>query len=271
MLLHDKKAFYRGAGLCIIFLVVLYYMFTPNFGGTNAFHASDNLFNSISKGSTYYIPQVMEGIKPYEGLSFEVTIFEDEPKYVPYAETILKQSGMVVAVSGNGLLVEGGLGDLMRQATEDSDAMFGNRGQTLVDKYGMDEKQAMFVWWKTMKEIKVALDQQKLFGPATFISKNVIKRAIEVGYNYYGIEGQNAGDRWGVILFSLVFYVIYTMWWGYAIFFMFEGLGLGNEGWQEEGNVSNVIEGSGAGLCSAPFPMGCLAIRKNRLCIHGIS
>ena len=65
-----------------------------------------------------------------------------------------------------------------------------------------------------------------VFPPATFIGKSVIKRAIEVGYNYYGIEGEKAADRWGIILFSLVFYVVYTMWWGFAIFYMFEGIGL---------------------------------------------
>lgn len=226
MLLYDKKAFYRGAALGIAFLVVLYYMFTPNFGGTNAFHASDNLFNSISKGSTYYIPQVMDGIKVFDGQPFLMNVFEDEPKYAPYAAIILKKNDVKVVPADKGLRVSGDLGVLMMRATQDSDAMFKNQGKTLADKYGMDEKQAMYVWWKIMKEIKVGLDQQKIFAPATFISKNVIKRAIEVGYNYYGIEGQQAEDRWGIIVFSLVFYVVYTMWWGYSIFFMFEGLGL---------------------------------------------
>jgi hypothetical protein len=226
MLLHDKKEFYRGFVLFIGFLVVLYYMFTPSFGGTNAFHASDNLFNSISKGSTYYIPQVMEGAKKFDGKSFEVTIFEDDAKLVPYATTILTTSGFSVIPAGQGVRVSGDLGALMGKVTEDSDFMFKNDGKSVADKYGMDERQAMYVWWKTMKEIKLALDQQKVFPPATYIEKNVINRAIEVGYNYYGIQGESAADRWGIILFSLVFYVVYTMWWGYAIFFMFEGMGL---------------------------------------------
>ncbi len=226
MLLHNKKVFYQGLALCVVFLAVLYYMFTPSFNGTNAFHASDALFNSISKGSTYYIPQVMEGAKEYNGQSFKVTIFEDEPKYAPYAMTILGANGFTVAPSGSGISVSGDLGKLMVSATEDSDAMFKNDGAALTAKYALDGKEAMYVWWKIMKEIKVALDQQKVFAPASFMSKNVVKRAIEVGYNYYGIEGQKASDRWAIILFSLVFYVVYTMWWGYAIFFMFEGLGL---------------------------------------------
>ncbi len=226
MIIYDKKVFFQGLTLGVAFLAILYYMFTPNFNGTNAFHASDNLFNSIAKGSTYYIPKVLEEAKTFEGEAFETEIFADDSKYIPYATTILEENGFVVSEAASGITVSGDLGALMVKATEDSDSMFKNKGQLLAQKYGMDEKQAMYVWWKTMKEIKLALDQQKAFSPATFISKNVIKRAIEVGYNFYGIEGQKAADRWGIILFSLVFYVVYTMWWGYAIFFMFEGIGL---------------------------------------------
>ncbi|WP_027720157.1 hypothetical protein [Maridesulfovibrio zosterae] len=226
MLIRDKKHFYLGATLAVGFLAVLYYMFTPNFNGTNAFHASDGLFNSISKGSTYYIPQVMEGSKKFNGKEFKSTIFEDKPKFIPYATTILEKNGFSVTMADSGISVSGDLGTLMTRATEDSDAMFKNNGQVVSDKYSMDARQALYIWWLTMKEVKVALDQQKNFPPATFINKNVIKRAVEVGYNYYGIEGQQASERWGIILFSLVFYVVYTMWWGYAIFFMFEGLGL---------------------------------------------
>jgi len=226
MILRNKKVFYQGLILAVGFLLVLYYMFTPSFNGTNAFHASDNLFNSISKGSTYYIPQVMEGIKKYDGKLFEVTIFKDNQEIAPYATTLLNLNGLAVSDATEGMSVSGDLGMLMTKVTEDSDAMFKNNGQALAQRYGMDERQALYVWWMTMKEIKSALDQQKVFAPATFIDKNVVKRAIEVGYNYYGIEGQKAADRWGTILFSLIFYVIYTMWWGYAIFFMFEGVGL---------------------------------------------
>jgi cbb3-type cytochrome oxidase subunit 3 len=226
MIVRNKKVFYQGLILAMAFVAVLYYMFTPSFNGVNAFHASDDLFNSISKGSTYYIPQVKEGIKKYDGKLFELTIFSDNEKIAPYASTLLSANGIMVSDAAKGIKISGDLGVLMTKVTDDSDAMFKNNGQVLVQKYGMDEKQAMYVWWLTMKEVKSALDQQKVYAPATFIDKNVVKRAIEVGYNYYGIEGQAAADRWGTIAFSLVFYVVYTMWWGYAIFFMFEGVGL---------------------------------------------
>lgn len=226
MLLHNKRAFSKGFVLSILFGVVLWYMFTPSFGGENAFHASDALFNSISKGSTYYMPQVKEGARAFDGQQFEVVIFDKGGSVVPFATTVLARNGMTVSQAGSGLNVAGDLGALMTRAVADSDAMFHNKGEAVAARYDMDAKQVMYVWWQTMKEIKVALDRQKMFAPASFMDKNVIKRAIEVGYNYYGIEGQKATERWGIILFALVFYVVYTMWWGFAIFYMFEGLGL---------------------------------------------
>ena len=33
-------------------------------------------------------------------------------------------------------------------------------------------------------------------------------------------------DKAGIMTGLLVFYVAYTMWWGFAIFFMFDGIGL---------------------------------------------
>jgi hypothetical protein len=49
---------------------------------------------------------------------------------------------------------------------------------------------------------------------------------VEPAYNYYGIEGQKISDRFGVVIFSLIFYVIYTLWYGFGIMYLFEGVGL---------------------------------------------
>ncbi|MEJ2070137.1 MAG: hypothetical protein P8X58_06970, partial [Syntrophobacterales bacterium] len=52
-------------------------------------------------------------------------------------------------------------------------------------------------------------------------------RAIEPEYNLYGITATSVSDRAVLLTFMLVFYVIYTLWFGYGIFEMFEGFGLG--------------------------------------------
>ena len=52
------------------------------------------------------------------------------------------------------------------------------------------------------------------------------KKAIECSYNYFGIEAKKISDSVGIVTFSLVFYVGYTLWYGFAVMFMFEGWGM---------------------------------------------
>ena len=69
------------------------------------------------------------------------------------------------------------------------------------------------------------LEKQKAFKAAK-ITDVVIKKAVETAFNFYGIEPQKISDRFFIVLFSLFFYVVYTLWYGFAILYMFEGWGL---------------------------------------------
>jgi hypothetical protein len=69
------------------------------------------------------------------------------------------------------------------------------------------------------------LKRQKKFKEATVVSM-LKKKAVETSYNYYTIEPQNITDRIGVVIFSLILYVIYTKWYGFSIMYLFEGWGL---------------------------------------------
>jgi hypothetical protein len=69
------------------------------------------------------------------------------------------------------------------------------------------------------------LKRQKKFKEAKVVAL-VVKKAVESSYNYYKIEPQKITDRWGIVIISLLFYVIYTLWYGFAIMFMFEGWGM---------------------------------------------
>ncbi len=37
---------------------------------------------------------------------------------------------------------------------------------------------------------------------------------------------RRSSEKAGIMTGLLVFYVVYTMWWGFAIFYMFDGIGL---------------------------------------------
>lgn len=73
MIIMKKKEFTKGLTMAILFFVVLAVMFSPIFNGDTAFHASDKLFNSISKGSTDYFPKLQKG-NTYKGENVELTL-----------------------------------------------------------------------------------------------------------------------------------------------------------------------------------------------------
>ncbi|MBW2647311.1 MAG: hypothetical protein JRE23_14275, partial [Deltaproteobacteria bacterium] len=114
---------------------------------------------------------------------------------------------------------------ILTNCLADSDLMYHNDGQTLADKYGYDEQRVLYNWWKALKLVEEDLKKQSKFEEAKIVA-TVGTKAVETCYNYYKIDPQKIGDRFGVVIFSLVFYVGYTMWYGFAILFMFEGWGL---------------------------------------------
>jgi hypothetical protein len=128
-------------------------------------------------------------------------------------------------VQGAELNVSGDLGEILGRCLDDSAEMFVNEGFGVSARYGYDEKRAMYNWWTALKALDKALKKQQRFEEAAYVT-DVKKKAVECSYNYYGVEPQKIGARIGMVLFSLIFYVVYTIWYGFAIIFMFEGWGL---------------------------------------------
>lgn len=224
-MIASRGKFFVGAALMAGFIAVLTVMFMPVFGGINALNYMDALYNSISKGSAYYVPELAEEARAYEGVDVDVTLVLDGEAQAAEIAPLLEAAGAAVESSGARLRVRGDLGRIMARCLEDSDEMFANRGEGLRGRYGCDEKRALYNWWSALKAMDKSLKKQSRFAQADFVVKTK-KKAVECAYNYYGIESQRIGDRIGVVLFSLVFYVVYTIWYGFAIIFMFEGWGL---------------------------------------------
>lgn len=225
MTVANRKEFSMGLIMSVAFFAVLAFMFTPSFNGHNAFNASDDMFNSISKGSIYYIEGLRQQTRKLEGGRIDVAIRIRDEKYRDDSVRLLTAADLEVVSDGELLRVRGDFRRLLTIMLADSDAMFYNRGTEVAGKYGMDEKKAMYVWYQTALGLEKGLKTQKRFREAALLSE-VIKRGLELSYNYYGVEPQKVADRAWIVLFALGFYVVYTLWWGFAIFFVFEGWGL---------------------------------------------
>lgn len=224
-MIERVNKFYTGLGLIMGFAVVLIFFFLPFYGGRNGLDFLDNLYNSISKGSAYYIPKAKTESDKFMGNAIALTLSMADPKQAEQTALLFKAGGAETAVNGRELKVTGDLGKILENAVTDADMMYKNEGKKIADKYGYNERAALFNWWQAMQHMDKELGKQKKFKEGKIVVL-VQQKALEPSYNYYGVESQNIGDRWGTVVFSLLFYVIYTLWYGFAMLFMFEGWGL---------------------------------------------
>jgi hypothetical protein len=89
----------------------------------------------------------------------------------------------------------------------------------------MDEKEVMTTWWAALNRAVKELQKSRKTEQSNIILE-VMKKGIEPAYNFYKIEPQSISEKAFTATGLLVFYVLYTLWWGFAIFYLFDGLGL---------------------------------------------
>lgn len=224
-MIADKKKFYTGLGMLIGFAVVLGILFSPVFGGQNGLNFLDSLYNSISKGSAYYIPAVKEKTDAYSNTALSASLSLDAEIQAGQVALLFEKAGVEANVSGARLVVSGNLGAVFDNCLEDTELMYRNDGESIRAKYDMDEKQAIYNWHIALKALEKDLNRQKKFKEAKIVG-TVIDKAVDLSYNYYGVEHRKISDGSGVVVFSLIFYVIYTLWFGFSILFLFEGWGM---------------------------------------------
>jgi hypothetical protein len=221
-----KKNFLtRGILLMVTFTVVLVFMFIPVFGDKNGLAYMDDLYNAMSKGSAYYVPAVQKEVAAFGPASLSLEIAMDNASQAEIAGMLLGKAGAGVTVSGSDLKFSGDLPGILNACLADADLMYHNDGAALASKYGRDERLALYTWYQVLKKAEKSLTREKLFKEAKIVAA-VNHKTVETAYNYYRIEPRTVGGSVGILVFSLVFYVVYTMWYGFGIMYLFEGLGL---------------------------------------------
>jgi hypothetical protein len=223
-MITNQKKFYSGAILLSAFLVILIIIFMPVFNGHNGLSYLDSLYNSISKGSAYYIPKLKEEAGEFAGRRVALTLNLADERQALEIQPLFEKGGAGVEQSGTALKITGDFAAILKGCLADADDMFHNRGEKVSQKYGYNEKRVLYNWWLALNAADRDLKKQKKFYEAKFLA-TVQQKAVECSYNYYKIEPQKISDKYGLVIFSLIFYVAYTLWYGFAIMHLFEGLG----------------------------------------------
>jgi hypothetical protein len=231
----NSKKIMVGIFLLVTFFIVLFIIFMPWFGnGRNGLQFSDDFFNSLAKSSSNFMESMRTMATPFKGQAFEVELKFKDAEAAKKAELLLNKAGATIEAADSSLKVKGDLGQVMFAAINDSDALFNNQGEKIKAAYGADGKGIIRSWWNVFKELGNALTKQSKFREARGLSE-IQKRSIEPAYNFYGIVPTPVREQIPLLTFMLVFYVIYTLWYGYGVFELFEGFGLGaHAGHKEE-------------------------------------
>jgi len=215
-----------GVVLAISFWAVEALIFTPVFGsGMNGLDFADDLFNKLSKGSSYFIPKLQKSVQGYAGRPFAAEVSLEKPETAALAANLFTAAGAAAKAEGGKLTVSGDLGAVLAIVLRDADEMYRNDGKVVAARYGVKEKDALKAWWTSFSAVDKFLKKSGKIEDAKMIS-DVMKKGVETAYNYYGIPAEKVADKAALMTFLLVFYVVYTMWWGFAIFYIFDGIGL---------------------------------------------
>jgi len=227
MLIRHRGTALLGVVLGVSFLAMQVLLFVPVFGGRTGLEFSDNLFNRLAKGSSYFVPQLSSRAKRVEGQEVAASVRMGSADQAARALKIFSQAAPDTTAQGAVLNVKGDLGKLLEAALEDSKVMYSNGAGELKAKYGMDGTAVMLAWDSALN----GLAGELLKGNPRSVAQSkliatVVSQGIEPAYNFYGIQPESVSHRSGTLTFLLVYYVCYTVWWGFAIYFLFDGFGL---------------------------------------------
>jgi hypothetical protein len=230
MLIVNKRSFARGSALMISFAAVFLLILSPVFpdergGSVDGLHYADNLFNRLSKGSSWFVPEITPRVKAAEGLAVELSFSLKNTASAPDAVKLLTTAGGDAREESGSVRVKADLGRLLGAVLEDCDAAYHDKAEPIGAKYGMDGYKALALWWETLTPMIKELQKIKRIPEAQLVDL-VIRKGIEPAYNFRGIEiGSMRGES--LHMFGLLFfYIIYTLWYGFAVFELFEGVGM---------------------------------------------
>ena len=242
MLITNKGAFSKGLLLMITFVGVFLFIMSPSFNGRTGLEFSDDFFNMLSKHSADYFPEVKKAVEKLKGKVVSVNVvvkrpdIKDEPDPAKAQEIANKDAqaqakalvaaGAQVDVKDNVMNVKADLGVVTEYALNKSLLVFNLKGgEELAKPENIESRKQLKTLWKAFGAMIKPMQREKYLDEAKSLD-TVMRKAIEPAYNFYGVDGEPVSKNVPLLVGLLAFYVIYTLWYGFAIFFMFEGLGM---------------------------------------------
>jgi len=232
MLIRNKGTFTIGLVLLITFAAVLVCILMPLYGPEgnkqNGLSVSDDFFNKLSKDSANYLQDVTDEVNTTvtDQTMLDVTVKMAKPEDAAGAAGIFTKAGFAAEAKGADIHVSGALKPMLLKFIADARIVFDNDPEgKLKEFYGMGSEKALTLVYEVANRSIKVLQKDKHFAEASIMNE-LNMRALEPAVNFYGINGEPVMKNIPALTGLLVFYVVYTLWYGYAIFYLFEGIGM---------------------------------------------
>lgn len=216
--------------MVVSFLAVLAVIFTPVFPGVtdqkvNGLVFLDTFFNQLSKGSAYYIDNLLLEAETFGNDQYAGVLHFTSPLQAERILGMLNVNKIQASLENASIGIETEFSTLMSTILQDADLMYANKGDELVAKYGTDERSVLYSWYTMLQTLEKDLNANKQFADAKFVKKSITK-AVEPAYNYYGTPVKPAKEAMVLLVLALAFYIVYTVWYGFGLLYLFEGMGI---------------------------------------------
>lgn len=213
------------AGLAV-FCVVLGLSLFPTIDQKPALQWADKLFNGLAKNSANHHSEARKIAAKLTGTSIDLGIrprdFADGPTLVK----LISQNGADAMIASDGRVrIQGDLGRLAQSALADATFAFNNEERQIALKYQMPATEVLYCWWIVFDGLTRRYIQDNRGSEAGF-AKLMTAKILEPAYNFRNIEPSRIADHTLPVLLLLGFYILYTIWYGFSIMFIFEGLGI---------------------------------------------
>jgi len=227
MLIQNKKKFLYGLSGLSAFFMVLPFWFFPIMGHRTGLQWADHLFNQLAKSSADSIPLVSKKVEKCRGVDIDLSIDPKWPGGDQAVARIIMANGMSAGLIGDGRVrIKGDLASMCMAASIDADLLFKGKEEVFQNKYGLSGKEVIYYWWTAFDDLIRRYIQLNRTAEADF-AKFMTTRILEPSYNFAGIEPKKISENVGIVAFLLMFYIFYTLWYGFSIMYLFEGFGIG--------------------------------------------
>jgi hypothetical protein len=224
-MIRDRRRFLLGAAGLAVFAVSLALWGLPFREGPSGLERADRFFNRLAKHSAHRFSDQRKEAGEFLETRFEAACVLKEAEDAPRLARVLASGGIETEVHGATVRLRGYLGRAAAAAIDDAELLYCGEEQTLAGKYGFSGREAVYWWWTAFGAVYRRQVEERRIEESNFASA-IRTKVCEPAYNFAGFEPVSAAESAAPLAGILVFYVLYTVWYGFSIFFLFEGLGI---------------------------------------------